>query len=741
MTLTRGRRIAETGQPLAPFDLDPFLSNSDRLPPPPPPLSGNSGGTAADSQDNFGSLFEGSLPTMTSSRPASAQRNEGREASAEPYWFEQQSRDLTYHSPMALSEPHPAEPYIMNHPRPATDGGLQSPPLQSGHASPAISGQFPHWYYNIPANSPPVHPGPAHAYPYAPGFPLQPLQPPQPPQPPVPPQAQVPSRLPTPTFAPPQRPLPMIPPQFPPGYVPHMAYQPYPYLMYQYPQPIVSSKTKPEEQQIDKLSEKDRLKSDGSNFFTWVTLLKSSMRTKGWLDFAEGRTRKPNLALDPRAYQTWQRTDDLTKHQIGMNMDASLYHQLGRTANSAFDLWSAVMKRFEANNFEARLDAELRMEMKRIRTGESMKQHIAELRKLRDECIDRGAELSERKWLSIIAKSLSEHPEWRREMSFPDDNMDPERFLMKLERLESQGYAGRTRSEAALNTRNKDNKRRGERNAPLCQHCKRGNHTFEDCWATGGGGEHKRPNRSRDATKRTSKPAEKERASLAARLEALEKRADELDKERAQLTQQIQDCTTAPSTAVSRAASPVTVYEDEPLVARVTSTGSYDIRFDDNRLKAMVTRVPADLTDKSIWILDSGATSHFAHDWSIFVSYQSIQPLPVGTADKGHCMNAIGVGTVVVTFDLNGKSTHFKLHDVLHVSALQSNLLSHPKLAKRGYSTYSNRNRLYILEGNVPFGCAVLDRNHWVLEMSVRRENVSLVNHKKDVEQPLHVWH
>ena len=216
-----------------------------------------------------------------------------------------------------------------------------------------------------------------------------------------------------------------------------MGYPPYPYPMYPYPP--LPSKLKPEEQQIDKLNEKDRLKSDGSNFFTWVTLLKSSLKTKGWLAHAEGRARKPNLALDPAGYQTWERVDDLTKHQIGMNMDASLFHQLGRNAYSAFDLWTGVMKRFEANNFEVRLDAELRLEMKRIRTGESMKQHIAELRKLRDECIDRGSELSDRKWLSIIAKSLSEHPEWRQEMSFPDEHMDPERFLMKLERLEAQG--------------------------------------------------------------------------------------------------------------------------------------------------------------------------------------------------------------------------------------------------------------------------------------------------------------
>ena len=238
-----------------------------------------------------------------------------------------------------------------------------------------------------------------------------------------------------------------------------------------------------------------------------------------------------------------------------------------------------------------------------------------------------------------------------------------------------------------------------------------------------------------------SKPADKERASLAARLEALERRADELDKERAQLTEQMQSCVSAPSTVVSRAASPATVYEDQPIIARVTTAKSYNVKFDEDRIKAMVTRIPDDLNDKSLWILDSGATSHFAHDRSIFASYKTIHPLPVGTADKGHCMSAVGVGTVVVTFALNGNSTHFKLHDVLHVPALQSNLLSHPKLAKRGYGTYSNRNYLYLLENSIPFGRAVLLRNHWVLEMKVKCERVSLANYKKHAEQPLQVWH
>ena len=464
MPLTRGRRIATAGEPLAPFDLDPFLSNSDRLPPPLLPV--NSGGTEHSSQENLGSLFEESLPTMTSTRPVSAQPSEQRDASAEPYWRDQSSRDLTYQSPAPLSEPHVAEPYFLS-PRPATDGGVPSPQIHSGLASPGVPGQLPNWYHNIHANSPMMLPGTAYPYPHAPGYV---------PQAPFQAQIHAPSHPSTPALPPTQRPLPAIPPRYPPGFVPNVAYPPYTYPVYHYPPPVAIPKTKPEEQQIDKLNEKDRLKNDGSNFFTWVTLLKSSMRTKGWLDFAEGRAPKPNLTTDPRAYQTWQRVDDLTKHQIGMTMDASLYHQLGREALSAFDLWTAVMRRFEANSFEAMLDAELHLEMKRIRTGESMKQHIAEMRKLRDDCIDRGAELSDRKWLAIIAKSLSEHPEWRREMSFPDDHMDPERFLMKLERLEAQGYAGRIRSEAALNTRNKDNRRRADWNTPLCQHCKRGNH-------------------------------------------------------------------------------------------------------------------------------------------------------------------------------------------------------------------------------------------------------------------------
>ncbi|KAL5526218.1 hypothetical protein ACEPAG_7557 [Sanghuangporus baumii] len=192
---------------------------------------------------------------------------------------------------------------------------------------------------------------------------------------------------------------------------------------------------------------------------------------------------------------------------------------------------------------------------------------------------------------------------------------------------------------------------------------------------------------------------------------------------------------------MSRATSPATVYDDEPLIARMTTTGSYVIKYNERGFKAMVTRIPLDLGDRSLWIFDSGATSHFTYDQSSYVSYQEIEPLPVGTADKVHTMDAIGIGIVVVTFTLNGKMTRVRLHDVLHVPLLQSNLLSHPKLAQRGYCTYSDMTHLYLLNGRTPFGWAELKRNHWILEMEVANDSANLANAKRDVSQTIQVWH
>ncbi|KAL5512065.1 hypothetical protein ACEPAG_3586 [Sanghuangporus baumii] len=436
---------------------------------------------------------------MLSSRPASAVSNvpdengQFREASAEPHWLDQSGHAQTHRS-ATLSSDHPfAEPYFVNEARTGPGHAFPPSPFLSGAASPIVSGFFPNWYNNIQAHSPVNGPGQVLQHP-----PNQ-FQP-------------MPNPISTAKAFPPQ-----FHAHYPPRYVPNMGYPPYHYSMLHYPTLGLSAKMRPEDQQIDKLNEKDRLKTDGSNFFTWVTLVKLSLKTKGWLDYAEGRVPKPILGTEPSRFHTWERIDDLTKHQIGMNMDASMYHQLGHSATTAFDLWSSVLKRFEANNFEAQLDAELCLETKRIHTGESMRHHIADLRKLRDEYINRGGELSDRKWLSIIAKSLCEHPEWRREMSYPDEHTDPERFIIKLEWLDTQGYAGRTRNETAFNTCGKDYKRRTDRTSgntskTLCNHCKRGYHSFDDCWAPGGGGVHKCPSKF----KPQEKPVENERTSLVA---------------------------------------------------------------------------------------------------------------------------------------------------------------------------------------------------------------------------------
>ena len=144
---------------------------------------------------------------------------------------------------------------------------------------------------------------------------------------------------------------------------------------------------------------------------------------------------------------------------------------------------------------------------------------------------------------------------------------------------------------------------------------------------------------------------------------------------------------------------------------------------------ATISHLPLAIGGKSAWIFDSGATNHFTHDRLNFVTYRRIDPLPIGTADEQHIMHAIGVGKVEVAFSMHGRSTIIILENVLHVPALQVNLLAHPQLAKHGICTRSNPTYLYLKKRKTSFGRAKLVRSHWVLDLEVRTARLASTTH------------
>ena len=84
---------------------------------------------------------------------------------------------------------------------------------------------------------------------------------------------------------------------------------------------------------------------------------------------------------------------------------------------------------------------------------------------------------------------------------------------------------------------------------------------------------------------------------------------------------------------------------------------------------------------------DSGANRHVFHDRSAFETYQSIQPVQVKGFGHNLSTTAIGRGTVRVNGRYGTRVSPIVLHNVLHIPAARSNLISGPQLDLAGVSS------------------------------------------------------
>lgn len=87
------------------------------------------------------------------------------------------------------------------------------------------------------------------------------------------------------------------------------------------------------------------------------------------------------------------------------------------------------------------------------------------------------------------------------------------------------------------------------------------------------------------------------------------------------------------------------------------------------------------------WLLDSGASEHFAGNNVPFKNIKSLpSPVNIKIAKTGTFLQARQVGEIEVVSTVNGKENAIKIKDVLVVPGIQYNLLSVPKLEMNGFS-------------------------------------------------------
>ena len=96
------------------------------------------------------------------------------------------------------------------------------------------------------------------------------------------------------------------------------------------------------------------------------------------------------------------------------------------------------------------------------------------------------------------------------------------------------------------------------------------------------------------------------------------------------------------------------------------------------------------------WLADSATTSHIVGDKKLFFAYHEINRTITGVG--GSHVNAIGIGSVLITSKIDGKSHSIRLHDVLHVPGTHDNLLSVGRFEERGGEFRAKQGRAYFYD-------------------------------------------
>ncbi|KAF7335231.1 Transcription factor [Mycena sanguinolenta] len=95
-------------------------------------------------------------------------------------------------------------------------------------------------------------------------------------------------------------------------------------------------------------------------------------------------------------------------------------------------------------------------------------------------------------------------------------------------------------------------------------------------------------------------------------------------------------------------------------------------------------------------LLDSGANRHYCPSRERFVDYQTIDAVPIRSADN-HTFYATGSGKVPMTVLHNGRHINMMLLDVLHAPAMPLTLVSVSRMARSGHAVHVEKDSAHVL--------------------------------------------
>ena len=105
----------------------------------------------------------------------------------------------------------------------------------------------------------------------------------------------------------------------------------------------------------------------------------------------------------------------------------------------------------------------------------------------------------------------------------------------------------------------------------------------------------------------------------------------------------------------------------------------------------------------SLWLLDSGASAHFMHDFNVFIEYKPLpvdKRIPVKTASN--MIYVEGIGTVLLKHKQGNKLVTTCLFPVLYIPQSSSRLLSMGEFFQHGLSVRGDKHTIHLTNQSTP---------------------------------------
>ena len=438
----------------------------------------------------------------------------------------------------------------------------------------------------------------------------------------------------------------------------------------------VETKTLPFSSDILKCA---KLKYDGSNYDMWAHSIDSAPSLWNLKHLVESDTEPAPLkagasAEDTKAYQQkyemWQRQNKNAYVQISQCLEPDLVPLIWST-KSAYHAWILIRNKYAGKGAQGRAFLLKKIWHAEFDESKDMLMQINEvigyawqlesIRPISDEDLAQVIIIALPPSYETLVMVLTSNKSTTNLSSF---NVISAVIEHESRNKETAEKALRVQARAAQ-TSVQDTSKGLNKPKKVCTNpkCPRKNgHTIEMCWAEGGGDEGGRDKKKKKKKKKASA------------------RTTEEDKSDAKSSMN----------AAFMAYSLV-----DALTAEVESSGSA----------------------RMLWIMDSGTSSHMTAHQSLFRSYQKLT-VPIDIQIANHTLiKAVGMGSIPIIVDINGRSANLMLLCVLHVPKLSCNLLSIPALVKNGFEAKMDKSSVSVSnsKSGVVYACAVASGSLFLL--------------------------